>query len=299
MAAATVERAIEREEDDILDRAPCRIGRISLVVRDMQGTGRFYRETIGLSVIAEDAHGLHLGAGEDVLVTLRHEPEALSPAPGEAGLYHTAFLLPSRVDLAGWLHHAAKQRSEISGASDHVVSEAVYLADPEGNGVEIYADRPSATWPRIADEIHVLGMERLDLRALMQEAKHPWSGMPSGSRVGHVHLQVGDIPSADIFYGSLLGFRPNNALPSAHFYSTGGYHHQLAANVWQSPKAGLRVPGRRGLAEVQVLVRDVSMIADIHRRLAAAGRKVHAEVGGDLLVSDPWNTTFRLTHAQH
>ncbi|CAN7353142.1 VOC family protein [Bosea sp. LjRoot9] len=281
--------------DDIAACAPIRIGGVTLVVRDLDRVTRFYRDVIGLEPIVRDGHTLHLGVHGRVLISLRHDPYALPNVPQSAGLYHIAFLLPSRNDLAAWVHHALRLGTRLAGASDHLVSEAIYLSDPEGNGVEIYADRPSSTWKRIQEVIQ-MGAGPLDLRELSQSTTLAWNGLPAGSTIGHVHLQVGDVRSADSFYGTLLGFKINAAAPTVSFYSTGGYHHQLAGNTWQSGGAGARLEDTTGLAEVELLLRDSETLAAIALRLANAGKPALVDEG-HLTAFDPWNVRLSLTNA--
>ncbi|MER8844495.1 VOC family protein [Mesorhizobium australicum] len=285
----------EPTRDDIVASAPIRIGGVTLVVRDLERTSRFYRDVVGLEPIGKEGHALHLGLDGRVLLSLRHDPDALANPPQSAGLYHIAFLLPSRNDLGAWVNHAHRTGIRLAGASDHVISEAVYLADPEGNGIEIYADRPSSSWKRIQEVIQ-MGVGPLDLQELSRSTTLTWNGMPAGGTVGHVHLQVGDIGSADSFYGELLGFKINAAAPTVSFYSTGGYHHQLAGNTWQSAGAGVRGEGTAGLAEVELLLRDSATLAAITTRLTDSD-KPPLDEGRSLSIFDPWNIRLSLTCA--
>ncbi|WP_082065919.1 MULTISPECIES: VOC family protein [Agrobacterium] len=285
----------EAIRDDIAACAPIRIGAVTLGVRDLDRVTRFYREVMGLEPIAQEGATLHLGVDGRILISLRHDPDALPNSPRSAGLYHIAFLLPSRDDLGAWVRHVLRLRIRLTGASDHLVSEAVYLTDPEGNGVEIYADRPSSTWTRIQQVIQ-MGAGPLDLGELSRSTTLDWNGMPAVGTVGHVHLQVGDIGSADSFYGKLLGFKINAAAPTVSFYSTGGYHHQLAGNTWQIAGAGIRREGTTGLAEVELLLRDSETLATVTSRLTDAGKPPQDEEG-HLVISDPWNIRLRLTLA--
>lgn len=230
-------------------QTPLHVGRVSLVVRDLDRVGDFYQKILGLGLIDRTADGIRLGAGGTVLLELRSAPAASPGHTRTAGLFHTAFLLPTRRDLAQWLLHAANAGARLQGASDHLVSEAIYLADPEGNGIEVYRDRAPAEWRRTADGI-AMATEPLDLDALVSIVEQPrWSGMPEGSCVGHVHLRVGDIPKAEAFYQDALGLALMARYPGGSFFSSGGYHHHLAANVWasraQAPASGLR-PGWTG-----------------------------------------------------
>jgi catechol 2,3-dioxygenase len=275
--------------------APLRIGRVALTVRDLDRVGAFYQEALGLQPIAGDADTLQLGAGGAVLLELRRDPDAPRASTREAGLFHTAFLLPSRADLGRWLTHAARNRLPIQGASDHLVSEAVYLADPEGNGVEIYADRPRAEW-RWADGAIVMATEALDVQGVMASGGgEPWRGAPAGATVGHVHLQVGAIPAADAFYGTLLGFDLMCRYPGASFLGSGGYHHHFGANIWNSRGARMRPERATGLAEVEIVAADAAIVAAIAAR--AEGAALPA-APGRLALRDPWGTRIAIVAAE-
>ncbi|KQP33985.1 glyoxalase [Methylobacterium sp. Leaf104] len=275
----------------LLDTAPYRIGSVTLVVRDLDGLASFYRDVIGLATVSREAGVVRLGVGSTVLLELRHDAAAHPWSPREAGLHHTAFLLPSRAHLGAWLAHAAELGIRLSGASDHFVSEAVYLDDPEGNGIEVYADRPSSVWTRDDNSI-VMQRDRLDPAALMRAASGRWTGMPPGGRVGHVHLQVGEIEPADRFYGGLLGFDVMIRLPGATFLGAGGYHHQLATNVWHSRGARARPAEMAGLVEVELLA-DAPTLAAVRERCREDGLTPDA-TDGALVLQDPWGTRLRL-----
>jgi catechol 2,3-dioxygenase len=233
--------------------APYHIGTVALHVRDLPGLTAYYRDSIGLAVINEDANSAELGVDGEVLVRL--EAGARQPSSA-AGLFHLAILLPSRGDLANWLAHAASTRFPLEGASDHLVSEALYLSDPEGNGIEIYRDRPRAEWPR-RDGAIKMATERLDLDALLREARQEaYPGMPSGTRMGHIHLRVGDTAQAEAFYAGTLGFDLMVRYPGASFLASGGYHHHIAGNVWNSRGAGLRGQGEAGLSFFELVAHD-------------------------------------------
>jgi catechol 2,3-dioxygenase len=295
MFSAGKTQAGEFVRDDIVGRASIRIGRVTLVVRDLDRAVRFYRDVIGLEPISEVGHTCLLGVGGRVLISLRHDPQAAPNSPRNAGLYHIAFLVPSRNHLGAWVHHAIRLGTRFAGASDHLVSEAVYLTDPEGNGIEVYADRPSSAWTRIQEVIQ-MGAAPLDLIELSRSSTFTWNGMPAEGTIGHVHLQVGDVSSADSFYGGLLGFTINAMVPTARFYSTGGYHHQIAGNTWQSAGAGPRPERRTGLADVELLLRDSEALAMIASRLTDAGKPPQDDEG-QLVTFDPWNIRLGLTHA--
>jgi catechol 2,3-dioxygenase len=279
----------------VLDTAPYRIGSVTLVARDLDGLARFYRDALGLATVSQQAGVVRLGTGAAVLLELRHDPAARPWSPREAGLFHTAFLLPRRGDLGAWLAHAAERGLRLSGAADHLVSEAVYLSDPEGNGVEVYVDRPSTAWPRAEDGTVVMRNDQLDQAGLVRAAPGPWSGMPAGSRVGHVHLQVGALEPAERFYVDLLGFEVMCRYPGATFLGAGGYHHQLATNIWNSRGAQARPAGMAGLAEIGLLT-ELGILDVARARCRGAGLPFD-EVGGALVVHDPWGTRLRLVAA--
>lgn len=277
----------------LLDTAPYSVATVTLTVRDLAGLAGFYRDALGLELVSVEGHVVRLGVGAMVLLELRHEPSARSWDPREAGLFHTAFLLPSRGDLGAWLAHAAERGLRLSGAADHLVSEAVYLNDPEGNGIEVYVDRPSSEWPRAEGGTVIMRNDPLDHAGLRRAAPGPWTGMPAGGRVGHVHLQVGALEPADRFYTGLLGFDVMCRYPGATFLGAGGYHHQLATNVWNSRDAGVRPAGMAGLAEV-TLHADAATLARVQAR---AGDPPNGEAGEALVLHDPWGTRLRLQPA--
>jgi catechol 2,3-dioxygenase len=276
--------------DPMIAKVPHRIGRIALIVRDLQSMARFYQRVIGLKVMDLASNRAALGAGDAVLVELRHDPAAPLQSRREAGLFHTAFLLPSRADLGAWIAHAGQESVRLTGAADHLVSEAVYLSDPEGNGIEVYVDRPSDAWPRHGGMIE-MASEPLDLGGLAAAAAgHDWSGFPENGTVGHVHLQVGDIPAAEDFYVGVLGLDLTCRYQGASFFGSGGYHHQMAANVWNSQGATERSEGAAGLDEVEILVAP-HILAAVRAKLDTDGV---ADEPDELFLRDPWGTGIRL-----
>jgi len=285
-------RDTEKATASLLDAAPYRIASVALVVRDLDGLARFYRDVVGLAAVSREGAVMRLGVGDTVLLELRHDPVARPRSPRDAGLFHTAFLLPGRRDLGAWLVHAAERGFRVTGAADHLVSEAVYLADPEGNGIEIYVDRPASAWPRAADGTLVMSNAPLDRRGLMSAAPAPWTMMPPGGRVGHVHLQVGALEPAERFYSGLLGLDIMCRYPEAVFLGSGGYHHQLAANTWNSRGAPERAGGETGLAEV-ALSATPEALAAARDRCREADLPLD-DADGPLVVHDPWGTRLRL-----
>jgi catechol 2,3-dioxygenase len=211
--------------------------------------------------------------------------------PTEAGLYHTAFLMPSRAGLARWLVHTAMAQYPFSGFADHRVSEAVYLDDPEGNGIEVYADRTPELWSWNGDTV-VMGTEAIDfdsLLALTDTENDTFSGAPSGMRIGHIHLRAGNIEEARAFYAAALGLDITSGRADAVFLSSGRYHHHVALNTWQSAGAGQRNPDATGLSGFNLLAADQSVLDTAKARLSAAEIEIN-ERAGNLSVSDPWGT---------
>lgn len=276
-----------------MNAAPMRIGSVRLKVRDLDAVSSFYQRVLGLGPIAGGPHRITLGTGNTPLLELEGDP-GLSPLdPRQAGLFHTAFLMPSRADLARWVGHVAAARVALQGASDHIVSEAIYLADPEGNGIEVYADRPVSRWHGESGEIR-MRTDPLDLQDLLLSAEGTeWSGFPEGGRIGHVHLQVGDTAEADRFYRDVLGFDIAARYPGASFYGSGGYHHQLAGNVWNSRRAGRRPEGMAGLDAVEIVVHDATDLTPIAARAEDAGIESIRSADG-LTLRDPWGTAITL-----
>ncbi len=246
------------------------IDHVALTVRDLPVMADFYANALGLTRLGGDGGIVRLGAGDRTLLELRHDPAATPRDPRQAGLFHTAFLLPDRADLAQWLRHAADTGVALTGASDHGVSEALYLDDPEGNGIEIYWDRPESEWTREGDRIEMF-TRRLDLNQLVAQARAPWQGAAAGATVGHVHLQVGDLARADGFLTGDLALTRTFDEPGGAWYGWNGYHHQFASNIWNSRGAGARDTGMTGLAEV--VIRDTLRAGTV--------------------TTDPWGTQFR------
>lgn len=233
--------------------APLHIAGVTLAVRDLAGTAAFYQQLLGLRPLpGTPADEVLLAAGDTPLLRLRHAPEARPETGREPGLFHTAFLQPSHAALGAWLRRAAGDGLKLQGASDHGVSSAIYLDDPEGNGIEVYADRPLADWPRPADGAPGIAMvtRPLDLRALAARGE---AERPEGIVIGHVHLRAGALPRETAFYQG-LGLSVMQQVPQASFLASGGYHHHVAVNTWRS--TGRRPEGLTGLLEVELRARD-------------------------------------------
>lgn len=284
---------LQKTEYFDLAAAPARIGRVRLRVRDLARVAAFYRDALGLVNHVEEPGRVSLGTRTAPLLDLIGDPTLAPLDRREAGLYHTAFLLPSRADLARWLGLAAERRLPLQGASDHRVSEAIYLADPEGNGIEVYADRPAALW-QSADGTVEMTTDPLAVEDLLASAgSAAWAGAPDGTVVGHLHLQVGDTAEAERFYGDVLGFTVTRRRHGASFFGSGGYHHQLAANVWGSRGAGRRSDRMAGLDGFEIVVQDSGALDGLVDAAGTAGLAVGRE-GDRATLRDPWGTAVTL-----
>jgi catechol 2,3-dioxygenase len=277
------------------NRTPMRIGMVTIRVRKLDAMADYYRDVLGLAVLERSATGAVLGAGGIKLLVLEARPDAANEARTAAGLYHTAFLMPTRKDLARWLVNAAIHRVPLSGLADHLVSESVYLDDPEGNGIEVYADRDPALW-KWSDGSVAMATDQLDidnLVALTNTKVSDYAHAPDGLRIGHVHLRVGDLAKADGFYRGTLGFDPTRARNGAAFLSSGRYHHHLGLNVWQSAGAGRRDDAATGLAWFSLEIEKADLFAAKEEHLRQAGVAV-ATVANGIEAADPWGTRVRL-----
>jgi catechol 2,3-dioxygenase len=268
------------------------LGAVHLTVRDLAQSRTFYERALGLVASERDDGDVALGVGDGCaspLVVLRGDACAPALDRRATGLFHMALLMPSREELAVALARLAQARWPLDGASDHLVSEALYLSDPEGNGIEIYRDRPRAEWPRRDGAIEMATLP-LDLNDLVSElgarAELP-ALAPSGTTMGHVHLQVAELESSEVFYSGVLGFDVIvRTYPGALFVSAGGYHHHLGLNVWNSRGGTRPTAGAAGLGYYEVVLPDPDALAIALGRVSDAGLDVEA-VGDGSLVRDP------------
>jgi catechol 2,3-dioxygenase len=276
-------------------QTPMRIGMVTLRVRNLDLVTDYYRDAIGLSVMQRTATGARLGAGGVALLDLSLRAGAAAEPRSAAGLYHTAFLMPTRKDLARWLVHAATNKVPLSGFADHLVSESVYLDDPEGNGIEVYADRAPEIWKWESGAV-AMATDPLDfdnLLALTNPRISDYAGAPEGLRIGHMHLRVGDLGQADRFYGGVIGFDPTRKRTGAAFLSSGRYHHHLGLNTWQSAGAGRRDDAATGLAWFSLEIAEQDLLQPQEQRLRQSGAAV-ATIANGIETSDPWGTKVRL-----
>lgn len=271
------------------------VGPVTLHVADLDAMTAYYRDVITLQVVAAEASSVTLGRAGVPLVVLRHGPRLATSSPNQAGLFHTAILFESPTALAGALASVARHGADTyTGSADHLVSLAFYLTDPEGNGVELYVDRPRTTWDWRGGQVQMatlpLDPQGFIARHLTPEAEQ--SPQDAGAVVGHVHLQVGDVATARAFYVDALGFSSTFEMPSALFVSAGGYHHHLAMNTWRSAGAARRAV-TLGLGEVTIDLPDTQELGRLAERLRGKGVPVRDD-GAALLVEDPWANLVRL-----
>ncbi|MDZ4765448.1 MAG: VOC family protein [Chloroflexota bacterium] len=278
------------------------LGIVSLTVSDLARSLDFYTRTLGMDILAQTDHGATVGvaASSLALLELVELPGAKPQPQFSTGLYHVAILLPSRADLGRWLLHMAADGYPLQGASDHRVSEAVYLADPDENGLEIYRDRPRAEWVWRANNVEMATLPMdidgvLDAGRAASRDSAVWQ-MPAGTTVGHIHLRVGDIARAQAFYHDLLGFDIVMQMPSALFVSAGGYHHHIGANTWGSRGAPPSPAGTVGLGAFTIRVPDAAALHAITARLDSAAANYTAD-GDDVRLDDPFQNAIRIVVA--
>ncbi len=273
-----------------------RLGPVHLTVSELERSIAYYRGAVGLEVLDRADGRTSLGSGERELLVLVEEPGARS-SHGYTGLYHFALLVPSRADLARWLAHAARDRVPLVGLSDHFVSEAIYLSDPDGHGIEIYADRPRALWEgQVAARMTT---RRLDVDSLLGElgehAPEPFDLLPAGTVMGHVHFKVAAIPETVAFYRDVLGFALMAQLGAqAAFLSVGGYHHHIGANTWESAGATAPPKGTAALRHATIVLADSGALDRVVARLEETRASVRRGDAG-VEVPDPSGNRLLLT----
>jgi catechol 2,3-dioxygenase len=271
-----------------------RMGSVELAVADLDRTIEYWQRVIGLRLL--ERKNAHASLGTDTeLLRFVEEPGA-QPDHGHTGLYHVALLVPDRVSLARWLAHAAREQIELQGLSDHAVSEAIYLRDPDWHGIEVYADRPRFVWEgKVFELMTTMPLDVQDLFGELEDpATEPFDGLPDGTVMGHVHLRVADVPRTVEFYNGVLGMGVMAQLgPAAAFLSAGGYHHHVGANVWESRGASPAPPGAATLRQATIVLPDADERDRVAGRVAEAGQEPEAREGG-LLVRDPSGNSLLL-----
>lgn len=266
------------------------MGTVRLTVSDLARSRAFYEEVIGLEASEAEDGTLSLGVEDDrPLVDLRGDGSASELDRRAPGLYHLAILLPSRLDLGFALGRLAEAGWPLDGASDHLVSEALYLSDPDGNGIEIYRDRPRGEWRWVEGQLAMstLPLDLQDVLRELNDARAVPPSAPSGTRIGHVHLQVSDLSEAEEFYSGVLGFEVMvRGYPGALFVSAGGYHHHLGLNTWHSLGATPAAPGAVGLRSFEIVLPAAEELERLLVRVRKAGIEVADDHGGSL-IRDP------------
>ncbi|MGZ5339877.1 MAG: VOC family protein [Solirubrobacterales bacterium] len=271
-------------------------GPVRLTVADVERQRDFYETAVGLEPLDSSDGAARLGSGDTPLVELDAGPEAPPRPPRTTGLFHLAIVVPTRADLARALHRVINSGWRLTGASDHLVSEALYLDDPEGNGIEIYRDRPRDQWRYENGKLQMATLP-LDLEGVIGElepGEHDAPKMAAGTRMGHVHLQVADIDAARAFDEGALGLDVTvDSYPGALFLSSGGYHHHIGLNTWAGEGAPPPPSGSRGLRRFEIQLSGDGQLDEAERRLADAGFDVARDNDG-LRTADPSGNTILL-----
>ncbi len=273
------------------------VGGVRLTVADLERSREFYERALGLLATERDDGTLALGVeGEPALIELTGDAGAPSRPRHSTGLFHLAVLLPTRRELAVALRRLAEARVPLDGASDHLVSEALYLHDPDGNGIEIYRDRPREEWTRVDGtlEMATLPLDIEDILTHLPPASAGDAVAPPGTRMGHVHLQVADLHAAKAFYSGVLGFDVVvEGYAGALFVSAGGYHHHIGMNTWQSLGAGPPPPGAIGLRSFEVILPEAEELERVLELVSDAGISTERSNGG-AVIRDPSANTVHL-----
>ncbi|MEC0236033.1 VOC family protein [Paenibacillus kribbensis] len=277
------------------------IGQVSLKVSNLERSIRFYTEVVGFHLLRQTADTAELTVdGEHPLLTLKYiENAVILPRQSAAGLYHFAILLPNRVALGLSLRNLLAHEIEI-GQGDHDVSEALYIHDPDHNGIEIYADRPREQWKKDANGFYIMGTDPVDAEGLVAISENiPWQGLPQGTVIGHVHFHVSNLLKAQQFYCDVLGFDITSRYgSSAMFISAGGYHHHMGLNIWAGEGAPPAPENAAGLDYFELIVPDQKELDAIVARLAAAGYAVQERDGAEY-VADPFRINIKLVSGQN
>ncbi|MBZ9715186.1 VOC family protein [Deinococcus multiflagellatus] len=279
-----------------LTTGPLTLGPVELTVADLPRAAAFYRQVLGLTVLEDGAATATLGRPGLPLVRVSAQPGARPAQPTSPGLYHLALLLPTRADLARWVQHAASLGVRL-GQSDHLVSEAFYLHDPDGHGIEVYRDRPRSEWRWTGGQVQMAG-DPIDLPGLLAEpdAQRPFAGLPEGTSVGHVHLRVTDLGDTEAFYRGVLGFDVVSRWPGALFVSVGGYHHHFGLNTWQSAGGRPAPQDRSQLVRVNLGLPDPKDLDALAGRLHAV-QQAFTRDAAHLDVRDPSGNALRFSMA--
>lgn len=275
------------------------VGTVTLKVANLERSLKFYTQLIGLELFKQDGNIAVLGAGNRPILLLEEIPGATRLARNVTGLYHAAILFPTRHSLAIKIQQLARINYPL-GAGDHLVSEAFYLDDPDGNGLELYQDRPRSTWKWIGSQVQ-MATDPVDVDSLFAEIKPNDPALnnpaaPAGTKLGHMHLRVGNISKARAFYHDVLGFDIVAQMPSALFISAGGYHHHIGMNVWESNGGKPTPENSAGLREFSISLPDQAELDRLTAQIEAAAITVERS-GESVLVLDPFQTRIKLVLA--
>lgn len=276
--------------------AAAHVGTVDLQVSDLERSLTYYQQVLGLRLLSQEDGRAELGsAGSSTPLLRLHEHRGAQrvPSQGRIGLYHFAILLPDRAALGRFVAHLAEIGAR-AGAADHLVSEALYLHDPDGLGIEVYSDRPRDSWQATNGELRMATLP-LDVASLVAAAEgEGWSGMPAGTRMGHIHLHVGDLPRASSFYHQALGLDTMVwSYTGALFMAAGGYHHHLGLNTWAGPDAVAAREDEARLISWQLVLPDAASLADARRSVEQSGFDVGGADEG-WFSADPWGTTLHV-----
>lgn len=275
------------------------VGQVNLKVQSLERSLAFYQEIIGFKVYEQTDKSAKLTAdGKTVLLSIEQPTDVIPKRGRTTGLYHFAILLPDRTDLAKILKHFLQTGHPLQGASDHLVSEALYLADPDGNGIEIYTDRPSSKWEWNKSEV-VMATEALDAENLLAEGREgTWNGLPEGTVMGHIHLHVAELEKTEEFYTKGLGFDVVSRYgPQALFISTGKYHHHIGLNTWNGTGAPKPPANSVGLDSFSLVLPDEASLKETIARMYEIGASV-AEENGLFITTDPSGNRIKLETAK-
>ena len=272
------------------------MGAVRLLVTDLSRSVSYYQQVLGLQLHERTSDTAALGTRDTALVLLRTQP-GVRPAPKAAfGLYHFAILLPQRAALGRFAAHVSRAGVRV-GMADHLVSEALYLTDPDGLGIEVYADRPTRDWQHRGREL-VMTVDPLDIAGLIAAGgEEPWDAAPGGTMIGHVHLHVGHLGDAEAFYHAALGFKKTSwSYPGALFLAAGRYHHHLGTNTWAPGPSADDTEAR--LLSWDLVVPNTKTVLDIAGSLRAASYRAEETADG-VSATDPWNTGLRIVASAH
>ncbi|MHB8628228.1 MAG: VOC family protein [Aggregatilineales bacterium] len=272
------------------------VGTVTLKVADLQRSLKFYTELIGLQPFPANEHAVVLGAGQRAILTLEAVPGADRQPVNTTGLYHAAILLPARHALAVKMAQIASVQYPF-GYSDHLVSEAFYLSDPDGNGLELYRDRPRSEWHWDGQQVR-MASDPIDFDSFFAEIKDNDEAIgnpavPDGTKLGHMHLRVANIPLAEQFYQGVLGFDVTAKWPGALFLAAGGYHHHLGMNTWESRNGKPPVEPSVGLREFSISLPDMAELDRLTKQIEAAGVTIERSDDSAVL-HDPWQNRIKL-----